>query len=242
MLRGVRADECGWLLAIRRTEAWDAAPSWREAFLAAGARLFDAIEPTFFDPDGQMYAHGRPVGRYRFFGVDEAEAAFGGRGWFRLAPPCEWVGRVEGFLGWEWWTERDQRLFDIGRFLAASNGYVVRLRDDLCFDAIASHTYRLADAHAKHGFGDGGDLPELGAAYDAYVWRTIEHALAELGLVAKRITYGTGHNRIRFDELVPAGRASLREAWARFDAHRDDPLQLWAYNQRRDELERLVDD
>jgi hypothetical protein len=238
----VQDDWYGWLLAISRTVAWDHRVSWTQSFRDAGARQFVAIEPTLFDPDGQMYAQRRPTGRWRFVDVAEAQAAFGDRDWFRLEAPCAWVGAVEGFLNCEWWTELDDRMFDIERFLGASKGYVARLRDDRSFDAIAQNCYRLADAHAKHGFGDGDDLPDLGPGYDAYVWDEVAKALAELGLRAEKITYGTSHNRIRFDDLVPDRHIPLRDAWGVFAAHRDDPLVLWACNNRRDELKAIMED
>jgi hypothetical protein len=118
---------------------------------------------------------------------------------------------------------------------------VVRLRDDRSFHALARNEYRLSDAHAKHGFGDGDDLPELGPAYEAYVWDAIASALQKHGLRAQKITYGTSHNRIRFDDLIP-GSLSMAHAWSRFSIHRDDPLVIWAYNNRRDELKTLIED
>lgn len=231
-----------WLLAIRRTPRWEGTSDWQQAFRDAGRRLFFEIDPTMFDADGQLYAGGRPIGRYRFVETDEIRATCAERAWLQLEAPCEWIGGVEGFLTWEWWTAPADRRFDLERFLGASKGYVVRLRDDLAFDVIACNSYQLADAHAKHGFGDGDDLPELGPAYEAYVWDTIARALAKVGLRARKINYGTSHNRIRFDTLIPARGESLAEAWARFERHRESPLRLWAYTHDRSTLDMLVED
>lgn len=232
-----------WLFAIRRTEAWSARRSWRENFGEAGRQLFFAIEDGYLDPDGQMIADGVPTGQFRFVEIDEVRGAFGDREWVRLEPPCPWVGEVEGFLSCEWWSDLGRQSFDAERFLAAGKGYVVRLRDGATFDAIARNTYRLGEANEKHGFGDGDDLPELGDAYDAYVWGEISDALEALGLHAERITYGTGHNRIRFDELRATDRRlTLAQTFRVFDAHRGDPLELWAYNNRRAELAALLED
>ena len=238
----MRGEWYEWLFAIRRTGAGDARRRWHERFRDAGTRLFFAIEAGYLDRAGQMIADEIPTGAYRFVEIDEVRAAFGDRDWLRLEAPCSFVGPVEGFLSCEWWADHERRLFDAERFLAAGKGYAVRVRDGAWFDAITRNTYRLGDANEKHGFGDGDDLPELGPAYDAYVWGVIEDALAALGLRAERITYGTGHNRIRFDELAATGRLSLQEAWRVFAAHRDDPLEIWAYNNRRDELAALLDD
>jgi hypothetical protein len=233
----------GWALAIRRVGTRRSGAQWHSAFRESCSQLAYPIDPMYFDPDGQMYDHGIPVGRYRFVELDEARAAFGRRAWFRLDAPCPWVDRVAGFLDVHWWCDAEARRFDAERLLGAAHGFVVRLRDDAVFDLIARNTYRLGEANEKHGFGDGDDFLDAGPAYEAYVWGTITAALREHGLRAERITYGTSHNRMRFDELaVLHGSPDPAPAWARFAAHRDRPLEIWAHARCRDELARVLED
>lgn len=234
----------GWLLAIRRTNRWDGAMAWQDAFRAAGKRLFFAISDELLDPDGYMYMGPRsPHGRHQFVDTAEVAAVFGAAPWFDLAAPCPWVGEVAGFLSWEWWTDdTETRRFDVERLLGASKGYAVRLRDGMCWDVMAENTYQLIEASQKHGFGDGDDLPELGDGYEHYVWSQIAAALGKLGLRAERIRYGTSHNRIRFDQLIPAPGQTHAQCWETLRRHERDPLVLWAYNNDRERLAELIRD
>lgn len=142
-----------------------------------------------------------------------------------------------GFLNWEWWTpDVEERIYDVDRFIGTCKGYIVRLEDDQGWDGVAKNTYPLAEANEKHGFGSGADLPDFGPAYDAYVWETITRSLASVGLVAKKTSYGTSHNRIRFDDFLLGKRESHSKCWGLFGQHREDLLQFWAYNTQHEAL------
>jgi hypothetical protein len=217
----------GFLLAIREMPNWVDKTDWVQSFIAAGEARFDKLEAEKFDPDGQLYAGREIHGRYQFVDVHAVQEAFPHSSWLTLEPPCPWVGPVRGFLNWEWWTPSiEARRYDAERFIGTSRGYIVRLRDGKVWEGVRQNEHPLAAAQQKHGFDDGVGLLDQNNAYQNYVWQTIVEKLAELGLNAKQITYGTSHNRFRFDELV----SNTPEAWRRFEAHKADVLKIWSQN------------
>lgn len=230
----------GWLFAIRRTPRWNESIDWRDAFRAAGEDYLPGFDPY----DGLMYMGRRsPYGRYQFVDPDEVASAFGELPWFDLASPCPFVGAVEGFLNWDWWTDDiEVRKQDIECFGWASNGYAVRLRDGFRWDVIAQNTYTLGEADQKHGFDGGGALLNLGLSYNDYVRGVIAQALVKHGLVVEPTWRRSSNNRMRIDQFIPQGRQTHGECWEVFERHRGDPLVFWAYNNQRAGLDEIVKD
>jgi len=238
---GEKRDWYGWLIAVRELPSWKNPRDWIESLRERGRNLFFPLN-ELLDPDGQLYDGKKPRGRYEFVEFSQAQEMFSSRPWFSSESPCPWVGQTRGFINLEWWTPPADREFDAERILGASMGFIVRLRDDRSWDLSTKNQYALRDASLKSGFSDGDDLFDLGEEYDEYVWGEIARALAKIDLAAEKITYGTSHNRLRFDVLSSPRGLSAEECRRRFEEYAEEPLEIWAYNNRHEDFRALLED
>ncbi len=169
--------ETAWYRLILgiRGEATADPEAVRERFIARAHER--GLPEEYFGPDGWLYQDTTSLGLYRFAEVDEVQAALPHAPWLQLEPPCPHVGPVRLFLTWEWWealpsADDREQLAEIQ--LGAANGYLARLDDDRCFDAIVERSFPQGEATAEHDLNDGAFLIDGGSpAYASYVQQTI---------------------------------------------------------------------
>jgi hypothetical protein len=178
-----------YLLAIRTLEPLGAAIHELE-------RAFRDADPT--DPrlyDGCIESIRRPRGGYKFVSTDLVASAFPAAPWLTVDHPEPTVGRLRGFLNFEWWSaDTDARGFDISSWFLRSHGFLVDLSDGEAFDIITRRRWSLTEAFRRHGFGDGAFFLNRPPEYLERVRQILASELVYAGVEPAFITYGTHHN------------------------------------------------
>lgn len=183
-----------------------------------------------FASDGTLREQGpaKPSGRYEF--IDAPHSSEQEMPWLRPSP-CPYVGRVVGFVTWEWWTdELEDRAFLAESLLWTGRGCLARVdgRGEL-FEAIVEEDFALADFAHHNGFYDG-DFFWNEPAYTEYVRGSLLRAVEALGLTPELFSGGTSHNPHRISQFVPRGRQTFASCWETFQRHAADKVRLWGYN------------
>jgi len=216
------------LVAAVRSQSRRHDPRWIDGFREG---LAEARWPNGLDPTGELRDfHDRPVGRYQFFEMSEAEARWGGAPWFSIDPPCRFVGPVSGFFNWEWWADAEGAEDFARDVLWETRGYLARADRPDRFEGFVEETFRLRDADSKHGFHDGDFFLRDDPVYEAYARQEIVTAVEALGLRPDLFNGGTSHNPHRINQFVPRKNQTFATCWDTFRAHEDDPITLWGYN------------
>lgn len=240
-----------YLLAVRTGPGAGCGPrkAWRTTFFnrlrgELSARIFDEPGaahdewPAQPRSEGVLFASdGVCAGTYRFIDLAEARSSFGEEAWFDLDTRWPFVGPVQGFVQLRFdhdlsnEDERDFVVFIADRMLFASHGFLVSLARGVRIDAVVEEEFTLENATWKHGFKDGSAALEGNAGPHAeYIRGALLARLRELGLTARFITFSTGHNPFRFEEVFDS-RGSSEEGWRIFERHKDDLVRLWVFNE-----------